>query len=59
MACGCGKAKMARPASSTTTTASRVASNAQVSANARVVPADSPYAKNIAPPHLQNQRRTV
>lgn len=63
MACGCGKGKMARPASSGVSTVARAASGAAQSSNARVVQAASPYTRqqNSAPAHLQEslQRRTV
>lgn len=62
MACGCGKAKMARPAGSTPTPTVQQNGASQTS-SAKVVAAASPYTtqQNKAPAHLQQAiaRRTV
>lgn len=55
MGCGCGKNKMAKPATGITPTV-----NVQTSKSvaARVVAPASPY-KTQMPPHLQTARKTV
>jgi hypothetical protein len=61
MACGCGKAKMARPGQVSTVTPVPSAQTRQ-SPGATVIAASTPYKQqNVAPAHLQSSltRRTV
>lgn len=58
MACGCGKARMAKPGASATSITPQASAQSRQTPNAQVISAATPYRQaNVAPAHLQNVMR--